>query len=169
MTTARLDGPVATTSPLHSRRDVGLLLAPALGYLALFSLFPLLYSLAISFFQWNQIASTFEFIGLGNFAALAADPVFWQAAANSAVMTGLGVAIQVVLGIALAIFFDLHLRGSWIVRGILVLPMLLTPIVVGLMWRALLNPDWGMVNWGLGQLGLPQPLWLGDPTSRSGR
>ena len=38
------------------------------------------------------------------------------------------------------------------------------PIVVGLMWRALLNPDWGMVNWALGELGLPQPLWLADPS-----
>jgi multiple sugar transport system permease protein len=41
--------------------------------------------------------------------------------------------------------------------------MLLTPVVVGLMWRALLNPEWGMVNWALGELGLPQPLWLADP------
>lgn len=164
MTTARVEGLAGTRSPLHTRRDITLLVAPALGYLALFSLFPLLYSLGISFFHWNQVANTFEFVGLGNFADLAADPVFWQAAANSAVMTGLGVAIQVVLGTALALFLDLRLRGSWIVRGILVLPMLLTPVVVGLMWRALLNPDWGIVNWTLGELGLPTPLWLGDPT-----
>ena len=68
-----------------------------------------------------------------------------------------------VLGTALALFFNLHLRGSWFVRGVLILPMLLTPVVVGLMWRALLNPDWGMVNWILGELGLPQPLWTADP------
>ena len=49
-------------------------------------------------------------------------------------------------------------------RGVLILPMLLTPVVVGLMWRAMLNPDWGMVNYVLGELGLPQPLWLGDPS-----
>ncbi len=71
--------------------------------------------------------------------------------------------IQVVLGTALALFFNLHLRGSWFVRGVLILPMLLTPIVVGLMWRALLNPDWGMVNYVLGLLGLPKPLWTADP------
>ena len=41
-------------------------------------------------------------------------------------------------------FFNLHLKGAWLVRGILVLPMLITPIVVGVMWRALLNPDWGL-------------------------
>ncbi len=162
MGTARVDARV-TRSPLHTRRDVSLLVAPALIYLLVFSLFPLIYSLGISFFKWDQVKSSFEFYGLGNFADLAADPVFWTAAVNSAVMTGLGVTIQVVLGTALALFFDLRLRGSWFVRGILVLPMLLTPVVVGLMWRALLNPDWGMINWTLRSLGLPDPLWLGDP------
>ena len=66
------------------------------------------------------------------------------------------------LGIALALFFNLHLTGSAIVRGILVLPMLITPIVVGVMWRALLNPDWGLVNWAIAQLGLDPPNWLGS-------
>jgi multiple sugar transport system permease protein len=159
---ARLERPVSG-SPLHGRRDVLLLVAPCLLYLVAFSLFPLLYSLVISFFRWNQTASMFEFYGLQNFVDLARDPVFAQAAANTAVMTGVGVALQVVLGTALALFFDQPLRGAWLVRGILVLPMLLTPVVVGLMWRALLNPDWGVVNWALGTLGLPEPQWLGDP------
>jgi multiple sugar transport system permease protein len=149
--------------PLHARRDVLLLVIPAGLYLVVFSVFPLLYSLGISFFDWSQTTSTFTFIGLDNYARLAADPVFWQAAVNTAILVVAAVAIQVVLGTALALFFDLHLRGSWFVRGVLILPMLLTPVVVGLMWRALLNPDWGMVNWVLGELGLPQPLWLADP------
>jgi multiple sugar transport system permease protein len=149
--------------PLHARRDVLLLVAPAAIYLVAFSVFPLVYSLGISFFDWSQTTSTFTFIGLDNYARLAADPVFWQAAVNTAILVIAAVAIQVVLGTALALFFDLHLRGSWFVRGVLILPMLLTPVVVGLMWRALLNPDWGMVNWVLGELGLPQPLWLADP------
>jgi len=163
MESAHAEGRIAR-SPLHTRRDVVLLVAPALAYLLAFSLFPLLYSLTISFFRWDQVASSFEFYGLGNFTDLAADPVFRQAAVNSALMTWLGVLIQVVVGTSLALFFDLRLRGSWFVRGILVLPMLLTPVVVGLMWRALLNPDWGMINWTLGQLGLPEPLWLGNPS-----
>ncbi len=149
--------------PLHARRDVLLLVIPAALYLVVFSVFPLLYSLGISFFDWSQTTSTFTFIGLDNYARLAADPVFWQAAVNTAILVVAAVAIQVALGTALALFFDLHLRGSWFVRGVLILPMLLTPVVVGLMWRALLNPDWGMVNWVLGELGLPQPLWLADP------
>jgi multiple sugar transport system permease protein len=149
--------------PLHTRRDVLLLTAPTVVYLLVFSVFPLIYSLGISFFDWSQTTSTFTFIGLDNYTGLFQDPVFWQAAVNTAIMTAASIAIQVVLGTALALFFNLHLRGSWFVRGVLILPMLLTPVVVGLMWRALLNPDWGMVNWVLGQLGLPEPLWTADP------
>ena len=67
------------------------------------------------------------------------------------------------LGTALALFFNQQLRGAAIVRGILILPMLLTPIVVGLMWRALLNPDWGLLNWvvvelGFGNVELARPI-----------
>jgi multiple sugar transport system permease protein len=150
--------------PLHQRRDVLLLVSPVVVYLVVFSLFPLLYSLAISFFRWDEIESTFHFIGLGNYQELFADPVFWQATGNTAVLVLAGVALQLFIGTCLAIFLDLQLRGMWFVRGVLVLPMLLTPVVVGLMWRAMLNPNWGIVNYVLGQLGLPQPLWLADPS-----
>ncbi len=149
--------------PLHTRRDVLLLAGPTALYLLVFSVFPLLYSLAISFFDWNPTTSSFDWVGLGNFTGLLTDPVFWQAAVNTAIFTGVSIAIQVLLGTALALFFNLRLRGAWFVRGVLILPMLLTPVVVGLMWRALLNPDWGMVNWLLGLVGLPQPLWTADP------
>lgn len=149
--------------PLHTRRDVVLLVAPVAIYLVVFSVFPLLYSLAITFFDWNQTTSSFTFIGIDNFTGLLQDPVFWQAAVNTAILVGASITIQVVLGTALAMFFNLRLRGSWFVRGVLILPMLLTPVVVGLMWRALLNPDWGMINYLLGLLGLPRPLWTADP------
>jgi multiple sugar transport system permease protein len=149
--------------PLHTRRDVLLLTAPTVVYLLIFSVFPLLYSLGISFFDWSPTTSSFAFIGVDNYTGLLSDPIFWQAAINTAVLVAAGIVIQVTLGTALAMFFNLRLRGSWIVRGVLILPMLLTPIVVGLMWRALLDPEWGIVNWLLGELGLPQPYWTGDP------
>jgi multiple sugar transport system permease protein len=98
-----------------------------------------------------------NWIGLRNYHDLLLDPLFWNATANSAIMVTVSVAIQVVLGVALAMFFSLDLKGAWIVRGILVLPMLITPIVVGVMWRALLNPDWGLVNWLVKTIGLTPP------------
>jgi len=138
------------------------LLGPCVLYLTAFSLFPLLYSLRISFTDLGAADSSGDWVGLANYADLLADQFFWNAAVNTAVMVSAAVSIQVVLGTALALFFNLHLRGSWLVRGVLILPMLLTPIVVGVMWRALLNPDWGIVNWALETVGIDSPNWLGS-------
>jgi multiple sugar transport system permease protein len=138
------------------------LLAPAILYLAAFAVYPLFYSLRLSFTDLSAADATGEWIGLRNYRDLLFDPQFWNATRNSAVMVGAAVAIQVVLGTALALFFNLGLKGAWIVRGILVLPMLITPIVVGVMWRALLNPDWGLVNWAISELGIEPPNWTGS-------
>jgi multiple sugar transport system permease protein len=139
-----------------------LLLGPALVYLAVFAIYPLFYSLRLSFTDLTAATGTGNWVGLDNYKALLVDPQFWNAAATSAIMVTAEVAIEVVLGTALALFFNLQLRGSWLVRGILVLPMLITPTVVGVMWRTLLNPDWGIVNWAIKAVGLTPPNWLGS-------
>jgi multiple sugar transport system permease protein len=131
-------------------------------YLAAFAIYPLIYSLRLSFTDLTAADGTGRWVGLNNYGELLVDPLFWNAALNSAIMVGAAVAIQVVLGTALALFFNLQLKGAAIVRGILALPMLITPIVVGVMWRALLNPDWGLMNWAIGRLGFEPPNWLGS-------
>lgn len=164
--TARAVGPAEGSIRGERRRrprwDLLVLLGPAVVYLFAFSVFPLLYSLRISFTNLRAAADSGQWVGFDNYLALFRDPLFWNAATNTAVMVASAVAIQVVLGTALAVFFNQRLRGSWIVRGLLILPMLLTPIVVGVMWRALLDPDWGIVNWGIGRLGIAPPNWLGS-------
>ena len=144
------------------RTDVWLLLGPCLLYLVAFAIYPLIYSLRLSFTDLTAADASGRWVGLENYRYLFRDKLFWNAATNSAVMVVVTVAIEVVLGIALAMFFNLRLRGSWLVRGILVLPMLISPVVVGVMWRALLNPDWGLVNWAIAQLGFNPPNWLGS-------
>jgi multiple sugar transport system permease protein len=131
-------------------------------YLAAFAIYPLIYSLRLSFTDLTAADGTGRWVGLKNYGDLILDPLFWNAAKNSVVMVAASVAIEIVLGTALAMFFDLRLMGSSIVRGILVLPMLITPIVVGVMWRALLNPDWGLINWAIAELGFDPPNWLGS-------
>jgi multiple sugar transport system permease protein len=148
--------------PENPRRTLLLFLGPCVGYLLIFAIYPLIHSLRLSFTDLTAAAGTGRFVGLQNYAFLLSDPQFWNAALNSAIMVSLGVTIQVVAGVALAMFFNLHLRGAWIVRGILLLPMLMTPIVVGVMWRALLNPDWGLVDWSIRSIGLTPPDWLGS-------
>lgn len=154
--------PGAGRRPFPPELVAWLFIGPCLLYLAAFAIYPLIYSLSLSFTDLTAVRGTGNWVGFRNYRDLLVDPLFWNAAKNSAVMVAASVAIQVVLGTLLALFFNLQLRGAWIVRGILVLPMLLTPIVVGVMWRALLNPDWGLVNWAITQLGFEQPNWLGS-------
>jgi multiple sugar transport system permease protein len=145
------------------RRDLGLLLGPCLAYLIVLSVFPLLYSLWASFQNWDPRTRTFSFAGFDNYADLLSSATFWTATRNTAIFTLGDVALQVVLGTLLALFFHRKLRGASFVRALLLLPMLLTPVVVGLMWRMLLDSDWGVVPWGIDALGLGTVGWLTDP------
>jgi multiple sugar transport system permease protein len=149
--------------PTQGRGEALLLLGPCALYLVAFSIFPLITSLVRSFQDYDTRADTWTWIGLRNYSQLIHSSEFWTVVKNTVVLTAAGVAIQVVLGTALALFFNQQLRGAWIVRGILILPMLLTPIVVGLMWRALLNPEWGLLNWVAVELGFGYVGWLSDP------
>ena len=155
--------PARLAPPTQGRGEAWLLLGPAAFYLIVFSIYPLITSLdpVVPGLQPDQ-----EHVELDRAPELPATSFssseFWQVVKNTVIFTGAGVAIQVVLGTALALFFNQNLRGSAIVRGILILPMLLTPIVVGLMWRALLNPQWGLLNWVAVKLGFGYVGWLSD-------
>jgi len=149
--------------PTQGRGEALLLLGPCAVYLVAFSIFPLITSLFRSFEDYNTQADSWRWVGLQNYSQLIHSSDFWTVVENTVLLTVVGVAIQVVLGTSLALFFNQQLRGSSIVRGILILPMLLTPIVVGLMWRALLNPEWGLLNWLAVKSGLGYVGWLSDP------
>ena len=150
-------------TPTQRRGEALLLLGPCALYLIAFSIYPLVVSLIRSFQDYDSRADSWRWVGLGNYRELFTSPEFWHVVEHTAIFTFGGVAIQVVLGTALALFFNQRLRGASIVRVILILPMLLTPIVVGLMWRMLLNPDWGMLNWIVERLGIHDVQWLSDP------
>jgi multiple sugar transport system permease protein len=149
--------------PTQGRGEVLLLLGPCALYLAAFSIFPLITSLVRSFEDYNTRTDTWRWVGLDNYSQLIHSAEFWTVVENTVLLTVVGVAIQVFVGTGLALFFNQQLRGASIVRGILILPMLLTPIVVGLMWRALLDPNWGLLNWFFVEIGVGHVGWLSDP------
>jgi multiple sugar transport system permease protein len=150
-------------SPLKRRGEGLLLLGPCAVYLVVFSIYPLIASLGRSFQEYDTVHQSWHWIGLGNYRELFSDPAFRTIVENTLKLTIAGVVLQVVVGVSLALFFNQNLRGAGLVRGILILPMLLTPIVVGLMWRALLDPGFGLLNWVIVKLGFGYVGWLSDP------
>ncbi|WP_270889287.1 carbohydrate ABC transporter permease [Pedococcus sp. 5OH_020] len=159
--------------PTRSRLRVGgdgpgvysALLAPTFLLLLMITGVPLAVSLWTSLQQWNRgSALAPRFIGLGNFTELAQDPAFWKALGLTAYQVGATVILQLVLGLAIALLLSRSFRGVGLLRSLYLLPMMSTPVVVGLIWKMLLNTDNGMVNYLLGHVGLGPVNWLGSTT-----
>jgi multiple sugar transport system permease protein len=140
------------------------MLAPAL-ILLLASLYPFLTGVYTGLTDRKLYLPDATFVGLGNFRALADTPLFWTALANTLIYGGLVLLIQVPLGMAIAWLLDIPSRVRAFLRTTLVLPLLVPPVVAGLMWKTMMQPQSGVLNWLLSQVGLPPQLWLNDPAT----
>lgn len=128
---------------------------------AVFAL-PILGAIYLSF--RNETLGAFvtpRFIGFENYRAAFADPRFWESIRVTLVLMGLGLVIQLPAGIGLAVLLDRRLRATKLFRTVLIIPMLLTPVAVGLMWRFMFDTDLGVINWMLDHTFLGSPNWLG--------
>lgn len=133
-------------------------LAPAILYLLAITVFPFVYSVVLSTTNRNLARpGEASFVGLGNYSQLASDPVFHKALTNTAVVTVTSITIEVVIGFAIAKAFFLirESRGTRTIRTVFILPMMITPVVSGLLWTYILNPTLGITNYLLDLLHLP--------------
>lgn len=152
----------------RERRFAMLLLAPAFAALLLTTTFPLLFLVGTSF-QRIDLAMPFAngFVGLENYRELLADSRFWSSLWISLVYTISTVVLQVVIGLALALALLVArmTRGQGLFRLIAILPVVLSPAVVGMVWRTfMLAPEFGVIDYLSITAGLGSRNWLGDPT-----
>lgn len=104
-----------------------------------------------------------SFIGLDNYIRLLFDGRAINALGRTVLFTVAATVIEVSLGLAISLLVDREFLGKRIVRGILLVPIVMTPVVVGLTWRFLLDPSNGMMNYLLSTIGLGPVDWLGNP------
>lgn len=143
-----------------------LLVAPALLVLILTTTFPLVYLIWNSFQNIN-LAMPFmnSFAGFDNYVQMMSDPNFWHSLELTAIYTISSVALQVVIGLGLALLVMQIPRGQGVFRVVAILPIVLAPVVVGLFWRTLmLAPNFGLIDFAVKALGLGAVNWLGAPT-----
>jgi multiple sugar transport system permease protein len=138
-------------------------LIPLLVILGLTSLYPTFYSLYMSFFDWNW-GQRFNFVGLSNYVDLLGTERFQIALWNTIVFTIGAVAVELVLGMGLALVVNRLGRGAAVVRTLLLVPLMVSGIVVALTWKIILDPTIGPVNLVLRQVGIPPLGFLGDPS-----
>lgn len=141
-----------------------LFLAPSLIGLAIFIVFPILSSLWYAFNDWNLLSPP-EFIGVANFQELMHDNDFWRALRYTLTFIIIYVPSVFVLGLGLAVFLNQKVRGMIVVRTATFLPVVASWVVVSLIWKWIFNPAYGLVNYGLGAVGISGPAWLFEPTS----
>lgn len=129
-------------------------MAPLFIYLAAFYLYPLIYSVYIGFYEWSLGDATKTFVGFRNYVSAFQDSQFTGSFLNTAIFVIAAVGIELTLGLSLALLLN---RESWpmrILRTVILLPTLITPLVVALTWKALLNPDIGALTYYIRAVGI---------------
>lgn len=140
-----------------------LLIGPPFVVLFLITAVPLAISLYTSLLDWNRAdPNGATFVGLANFQELLTDGAFWKSVGLTGYQVVGTVTLQLMVGIPLALLLSREFRGAKVIRSLYLLPMMSTPVVVGLMWKMLLSTDSGVVNYLLGRIGLGPFDFLGS-------
>ena len=154
----------ATRSTIERKRAkfAYLFAAPWIVGLLVFYAYPLFGSIYYSFTNYNIIGNT-SWIGLQNYKDLFRDPLFWTGIKNTVIYATLEVPLSVVVGVLLALLLNMRIKGRDLFRTVFFLPTLVPVIATSIIWEWLLNPQFGLVNTVLGEIGIKGPGWLGDP------
>jgi len=138
-----------------------LFIIPTIAFLIVFNIFPLIYSLGYSFTAFRASSNTpASFVGLQNYRDLLNDDHVWNNFSVTAKYVLVSVGGQVLLGFGVALLLNRQLPFKGLFTTLLLLPMMMSPVVVGLFWELLYSPSWGIINYALG---LGDFAWLSDP------
>ena len=142
-----------------------LFVLPFAAVWALFQAWPVIYGFYISLFEWQPLLGS-KFVGLKTYTHLWKDARFWTALKNTFWFVGLTLPLILVLGLlfALALFWLARHKGVAVVESTLFWPYLLNVAIVSIIWKWLLDPDFGLVLAYLRALGIDPPVFLNDPS-----
>jgi multiple sugar transport system permease protein len=138
-----------------------LFIIPTILFLIIFNIFPLLYSLGYSFTDFRASTSApANFVGLANYRTLLSDPFIWRNFTITAQYVIVSVSGQVIVGFGVAMLLNRNIPFKGLITTLLLLPMMLSMAVVGLFWKLLYDPSFGIINY---VLGLGRFEWLSNP------
>jgi len=142
-----------------------LLLAPCFAVILLVGIYPLLYSLWVSFTAYHPTNPSFPsgFVLFDNYAAMFGDARAVHSLTLTLLFASADVTATLVLGLGMALAFSRDWPGLPVMRAVVLIPMFIAPIAVGITWRIMYHPDLGILNYMLSQAGWGRPDWLGAP------
>ena len=139
---------------------------PAIIFVALLMIFPVLYTLFLSFTNWNLTSGTpLSFNGINSYLRVLTEPRFLHAVGRTFAFTFFAVVIEGFLGVAIALMLNRAFVGKSIAKLLLLLPLVATPVAVGIVFNLFYDPTIGLANFVLNSLGLPQGLWVSSAES----
>jgi multiple sugar transport system permease protein len=144
----------------HEKMVALLLLAPAVLYLLVMSVYPTFYSLWLAFHNYIIYRrDNVSFAGFDNFTDLFDSDTFGQSFRVTLVFAAIAVSIECALGLAIAVLLDRKMRGANILRTLLIVPVMISPVGMGLTFRYIFAPTYGLLTYVLKSVGLPTPDW----------
>lgn len=145
------------------KKNFATFMFPSLLVLVIVLAIPMVYSLVVSFFDTSlKRRGLGNFIGLQNYITALTDKYFMSSAATTFVFTVGVVLFEFLLGLGIALLLNTNVRGKNIYFSIIIIPMMITPVAVGLTWRLLLHSELGIINYVLRLLGITGKAWLAD-------
>ena len=135
------------------------LIFPLILVLAIFTIYPMFYCMYYSFHEWGMVKAPL-FIGLENYRDVLQDITFWKALGRTFQVLVISIFVELALGMGIALLFNREFKGQNAVRGFILLPLLISPLAVSMMWNFFLQYDFGIMNLTLNMLGLPKVLWF---------
>ncbi len=134
---------------------------PAVIALVVLIALPMLANFVIALHDWF-IGRPPTLVGFQNFTDVLADRRFYNGVKNTLIFSGVAVPLQLVIGMGIAVLFSREMPGKGLIRTIILLPMVATPVAIALIWALMFNPSLGVLNYFLETLGLPRSLWVAD-------
>jgi len=147
---------------VQQKRRVGrYLISPCIIVLILIVLVPLLFSFIISFFNYTFVEPGFHtFISFNNYSATFQDKYFWNTLRVTLTFVALVVPLEFIVGFVISLLLSRDIKLKGLYYTILTIPMVMSPVAVGLIWKLLLHPDLGVINYVLSKIGIPYINWF---------
>jgi multiple sugar transport system permease protein len=152
--------PTMATSSWVDRHIAWLFALPAVLLILTLSIYPLIYSVWVAFVNYDFEIPGHAFVGLDNFSDIVTDPIARRSLVNTAILSVASVAVEFGLGLMLALAMVNRFRGSGLITSILIVPLFISPVIVGQFWSLLLQQPYGPTNYLLSKL-------LGEPVAIS--
>jgi multiple sugar transport system permease protein len=142
-------------------------LSPTLAILLFMVAFPFVSLIFYSFHSFSAMrpAQGMKPVGLNNYDFLLSDPLLWANFVFTGKFVLLCVVLQMLVGVFVGYQLQRNFRGRDLLFTLLMLPMMLSPVVVGFLWKYMFNSEWGLVNWFVTILGFDKINWLGNSTA----